>query len=214
MLARCCKHLCRRFEPRYINPSSAVKKHNCAGVSIRLLLTSSDGSSKKSESVLPDASVVKPTAGDDDDADMSADEFEPDVKTDISKITSSALGDNDEEFDGDEDNEARRLYYEQKVSGVEAPRAPRIQAAYVPLREKLIDDQGRSYGTGKRKTSIARVWIKEGSGLFIVNDKRLIDYFTSMHREYCLESFMASKTAGLFDVWCTVKGGGTSGDDE
>ena len=210
MLARCCKHLFRRFEPRYINPSSAVKKHNCAGVSIRLLLTSSDDSSKKTVSALPDASVVKPTAGGDDDADLSSDEFEPDVKTDIS----SALGENNEELDGDEDIEARRLYYEQKVSGVEEERAPRIHRAYVPLREKLIDDQGRSYGTGKRKTSIARVWIKEGSGLFTVNDKRLIDYFTAMHREYCLESFMASKTAGLFDVWCTVKGGGTSGDEE
>jgi small subunit ribosomal protein S9 len=79
--------------------------------------------------------------------------------------------------------------------------------------EKLpvIDEFGRSYGTGKRKTSIARVWVKSGSGEFIVNDKTLADYFQPLQRMHAIEAFQASKTAGLFDVWCTVKGGGISG---
>lgn len=108
--------------------------------------------------------------------------------------------------------EARKRYYAKKVSGIpdEEPIAP--IKVYVPLREQKIDELGRSYGTGKRKTSIARVWIKDGSGLFEVNGKRLIDYFTPIAREVCLGSFVASKTVGLFDVFCTVKGGGTSGN--
>jgi small subunit ribosomal protein S9 len=74
-----------------------------------------------------------------------------------------------------------------------------------------IDRFGRAYGTGKKKTSIARVWIKDGSGQFLVNDKRFIDYFQPIQREYALGSFVASNTSGFFDVWCTVKGGGMSG---
>ena len=83
---------------------------------------------------------------------------------------------------------------------------------YAPLREQEIDEFGRSYGTGKRKTSVARVWIKEGSGVFVINERRLIDYFPPIQRESCLGSFVASKTVGLFDVHCTVKGGGQSGN--
>ena len=78
-------------------------------------------------------------------------------------------------------------------------------------KEPVIDKLGRSYGTGRRKSSVARVWIKEGSGQFVVNDSRLLDYFQPIQREHILGSLLASSTAGLFDVWCTVKGGGISG---
>jgi hypothetical protein len=81
-------------------------------------------------------------------------------------------------------------------------------------KSPVIDHLGRSYGTGKRKTSIARVWIKEGSGQLVVNDKKFIDYFQPMQREHAIGSFIASNTAGQFDVWCTVKGGGISGNVE
>lgn len=108
--------------------------------------------------------------------------------------------------------EARKRYYARKVLGLhdEKPAAP--ARVYKPRREKVIDEQGRSYGTGKRKTSIARVWIKDGSGVFEVNNKPLIDYFTPIARETCLGAFIASKTIGLFDVYCTVKGGGVTGN--
>ena len=79
------------------------------------------------------------------------------------------------------------------------------------VRVPIIDDLGRSYGTGRRKTSVARVWIKDGSGQFIVNDKQFIDVFQPVQREHILEAFLASNTAGLFDIWCTVKGGGING---
>jgi small subunit ribosomal protein S9 len=74
-----------------------------------------------------------------------------------------------------------------------------------------MDDYGRVYSTGKRKTSVARVWIKEGSGQFLVNGKRVNDYFTEVPRDHCMSPLVCAKTAGYFDVWCTVKGGGTSG---
>ena len=70
---------------------------------------------------------------------------------------------------------------------------------------------GGVYATGRRKTSVARVWIKEGSGQFIVNGKNIIDFFQPIQREHTIEPFLVSNTSGLFDVWCTVKGGGISG---
>ena len=75
----------------------------------------------------------------------------------------------------------------------------------------IIDEFGRAYGTGRRKTSIARVWVSRGSGQFIINTQNLVNYFQPIQRSNILSSFIASKTAGIFDVWCTVKGGGISG---
>lgn len=74
-----------------------------------------------------------------------------------------------------------------------------------------FDNFGRIYSTGRRKTSVARVWIQEGSGQFIINGKRISDYFQVHPREHVLTPFLATRSAGFFDVWCTVKGGGTLG---
>lgn len=75
-----------------------------------------------------------------------------------------------------------------------------------------IDALGRVYATGRRKTSVARVWIKEGSGQFLVNDKNVADFFQPLQRSAVLEPFLVSETGGLFDVLSTVKGGGMSGE--
>lgn len=74
-----------------------------------------------------------------------------------------------------------------------------------------LDAFGRAYATGRRKTSVARVWLKEGSGQVVVNDANVSEYFQPLQRLHCLEPFTSSNTSGLFDVWCTVKGGGISG---
>lgn len=79
------------------------------------------------------------------------------------------------------------------------------------IRERKLDEYGRAYGTGRRKTSVARVWIKEGCGQIVVNDKNFIDYFSRSPRGHVLGVFQLSKTSGFFDVWCTVKGGGPMG---
>ncbi|RYZ31744.1 MAG: 30S ribosomal protein S9 [Sphingobacteriales bacterium] len=75
-----------------------------------------------------------------------------------------------------------------------------------------VDEQGRIYATGRRKTSVARVWVKEGNGHFIVNDEPLASFFQPLQRIHVLEPFIVSDTAGMYDVWCTVKGGGISGE--
>lgn len=94
----------------------------------------------------------------------------------------------------------------------EAPLAAAVEApAPLLLKQPVLDEFGRAYATGRRKTSVARVWIKEGSGQFVVNDKSFLDYFQPIQREHALGAFVASKTAGLFDTFCTVKGGGISG---
>ena len=74
------------------------------------------------------------------------------------------------------------------------------------LKEQQIDELGRSYGTGRRKSAVARVWIWEGSGQITVNGKSFIHYFQPLQRYHILESFLSSQTHGLFNVWCTVKG--------
>jgi small subunit ribosomal protein S9 len=77
---------------------------------------------------------------------------------------------------------------------------------------KQVDEKGRAYATGKRKCSIARVWIQPGSGKFLVNDKEFDVYFPILeHRADLLQPFTVTDTLGWWDVKCTVKGGGVSG---
>ena len=81
-----------------------------------------------------------------------------------------------------------------------------------PVYEKKIDDFGRAYGTGKRKNAIARVWIKPGTGKISVNDRTLEDYFgRGVLRMVVNQPFEHAERGGEFDVICTVKGGGLSG---
>ena len=78
--------------------------------------------------------------------------------------------------------------------------------------EPVIDEQGRSYGTGRRKDAVARVWIRPGSGRFTVNGKTSDDYFARPTlRQIIVQPFDASNRRDQFDVICTVKGGGLSG---
>lgn len=77
-----------------------------------------------------------------------------------------------------------------------------------PVRDKL----GRSYATGKRKNSIARVWIKPGAGKIVINDRLMEDYFTRPVLQMILRHpFQLVNVENQFDVMATVKGGGLSG---
>jgi small subunit ribosomal protein S9 len=68
------------------------------------------------------------------------------------------------------------------------------------------------YATGKRKESIARVWLSKGSGKISVNGKNYADYFKrSVHQLAIEKPFSLTKTRDLVDIICTVKGGGLSG---
>lgn len=75
-----------------------------------------------------------------------------------------------------------------------------------------IDGKGRSYGTGKRKSSIARVWIKPGNGKIVVNKKESSDYFKRAVLEKVINKpFDITHNKGKFDVFATLRGGGLSG---
>lgn len=70
----------------------------------------------------------------------------------------------------------------------------------------------KTYSTGKRKNSIARVWIKPGKGKVTVNGKEAQVYFArDVLRMIINQPFEATNTLGDFDVICTVEGGGLSG---
>ena len=78
--------------------------------------------------------------------------------------------------------------------------------------EPLKDAQGRSYATGRRKDAVARVWIKPGSGRITINERPIETYFARpVLRMMIGQPFTVSARENQFDVYCTVKGGGLSG---
>jgi small subunit ribosomal protein S9 len=77
-----------------------------------------------------------------------------------------------------------------------------------PKRDAL----GRSYATGKRKNAVARVWIRPGTGKIEVNGRDSPIYFARpVLRMLLNQPFVVTDRLGQFDVWCTVNGGGLSG---
>ena len=78
--------------------------------------------------------------------------------------------------------------------------------------EPKIDNLGRSYATGRRKDSTARVWVKRGSGVITVNGKEMPNYFDRPVLQMQLNHvFEISNRVKEYDVMATVKGGGLSG---
>ena len=68
---------------------------------------------------------------------------------------------------------------------------------------------------GRRKTSIARIFISKGKGAITVNKKNYTDYFTTPTLQYKIQQpFMLTSTEGNYDLNVTVKGGGTNGQAE
>ncbi len=81
-----------------------------------------------------------------------------------------------------------------------------------PKREPKKDKFGRSYASGRRKDAVARVWLCLGKGNISVNGKQMNDYFTRPVLQMIInQPFVATNREGLFDVVCTVRGGGLSG---
>lgn len=75
-----------------------------------------------------------------------------------------------------------------------------------------LDSLGRAYGTGRRKTSTARVWVRPGRGVITVNHKAFAEYFARPTLRMIIEQpLAASELLGRVDIFCTVAGGGLSG---
>jgi len=95
--------------------------------------------------------------------------------------------------------------------------APESDAATVavntaPLREQELDKQGRAYATGRRKDAVARVWVKPGTGKVTVNGRDQEVYFARPTLRLIInQPFAITEREGQYDVICTVKGGGLSG---
>ena len=82
-----------------------------------------------------------------------------------------------------------------------------------PLKKEIkLDFKEAKYATGRRKKSIARVWLRKGTGSINVNGKKMIDYFINQNLQTAVcRPFAVVKRENEFDVKCSVKGGGLSG---
>ena len=75
-----------------------------------------------------------------------------------------------------------------------------------------MDIEGSKKATGRRKTSIAKIWLKKGNGNISINGKDYKDYFKrANHKMQLLRPFEILNVSTSYDVKCNVKGGGLSG---
>ena len=87
------------------------------------------------------------------------------------------------------------------------------QLASEPIVKKTkLDFKDSKYATGRRKRSIARVWLKKGSGTIHVNGKKMADYFQKASLQKAIfRPLILVKRENEFDVRCSVNGGGLTG---
>ena len=95
----------------------------------------------------------------------------------------------------------------------DAPKAAKAEESTEPKeRVQTLDEHGRAYATGRRKNAVARVWLKPGKGTVTVNGRDQVQYFHRQTQRLVLnQPFLIVDRVGQFDVICTVKGGGLSG---
>ena len=85
-------------------------------------------------------------------------------------------------------------------------------AKIVPLKKIKLDFKDSKYATGRRKRSIAKVWVKKGSGSIHVNGKKMNAYFKRpVHQIIVMRPLELTNIATAYDVRASVKGGGLSG---
>ena len=101
----------------------------------------------------------------------------------------------------------------QPAAAGEAPAAaPAERVNTTPLRQQELDKLGRAYATGRRKDAVARVWLKPGSGKITINGRDQEVYFARPTLRLVINQvFGITEREGQYDVICTVKGGGLSG---
>ena len=88
---------------------------------------------------------------------------------------------------------------------------PQLNTQQVNKKIKL-DFKDSKYATGRRKKSIAKVWVKKGSGNIHVNGKKMVDYFHKVNLQIAIyRPLTITKREKEYDVRCFVKGGGLTG---
>ncbi|MHC4130710.1 MAG: 30S ribosomal protein S9 [Planctomycetota bacterium] len=92
----------------------------------------------------------------------------------------------------------------------------KVKPAPKPVKKKAPADRGGFWwGTGRRKSAVARVRIKPGTGKLVVNKKELEQYFTGdKDRKAVVAPLKAVDAERSFDIFVNVKGGGTTGQAE
>ena len=82
-----------------------------------------------------------------------------------------------------------------------------------PQKKKIkLDFKDSKYATGRRKRSIAKVWVKKGSGNIHVNGKKMAEYFLKANLQTAIfRPLTIAKRENEYDVRCSVKGGGLTG---
>lgn len=104
------------------------------------------------------------------------------------------------------------LKTELKKEVIVKPAASKKVSQEESSNKQKLDDQGRAYATGRRKDSIARVWIKPGKGKIVINTRQFEHYFARPTlRMIISQPFETAGRVGGYDVVCTVAGGGLSG---
>ena len=80
------------------------------------------------------------------------------------------------------------------------------------IKTTNLDSKERAYATGRRKNSIARVWLKRGSGDVKINGKSLAKYFSRPVLQMIVnQPLSVIQSEDAFEIMATVKGGGLSG---
>ena len=93
-----------------------------------------------------------------------------------------------------------------------APAAVPVVETQATPAVKKVDELGRAYATGRRKNAVARVWIKPGPGTVTVNGREGPVYFARPVLQMIIrQPFDVVDRNGQYDIWCTVSGGGLSG---
>jgi len=92
------------------------------------------------------------------------------------------------------------------------PESTPVSTVVIPERRTKPDKGGFIWGTGRRKSSVARVRIKPGSGKLLVNKKKVDDYFPRLQDRNAVAAPLKSlDISEAFDIFVNVKGGGTTG---
>ena len=102
------------------------------------------------------------------------------------------------------------IIYDTSHTGSSALNLATSNALIQPIAK--LDFKDSKYATGRRKRSIAKVWVKKGSGNIHVNGLKMNDYFKRpVHQIIVTRPLQITEVASNYDVRCSVKGGGLSG---
>lgn len=146
-----------------------------------------------------------------EEAAPAAEEAEPAeaVAEDAEQPAEAAAGEASEEAASDEGDAAPSL-----ADGLDigSTSVDGVEVDYKPVIRGKIDRFGVAMGTGRRKTSVARVRIKEGNGEFKINGREVAEYLPMERDQKMVKApLRVTDTLGKVDVWVRVKGGGTTG---